>query len=303
MILITGGAGLVGSHFVEHLLANKHEDFVSPFRQELDVTAKTAVESYFLKHKPTVVVHYAAYTDVSGAEKERGNEKGLAWRINVLGTKNITEGCRLFKVYLIYLSTDHVFSGSKENPGPYREDDEVEDDESKVSWYGWTKIQGEKIIRRNLKKYAIVRIANPVRAKFEKKLDYVRKILFLFDQGQLPPLFDDQYLTLTNINTVSAVVYQLVNDKKQGVFHVSSTDLFTPFALAEYLLGKTRGRRNNVKKTSIEAFLKKYPSRYPQFGGLDTKKTQRQLGRRFLTWKETVDVLIREGKPATLFSP
>jgi dTDP-4-dehydrorhamnose reductase len=303
--LVTGSTGLVGSHFVRYFnLKSSEQRLLTPSEKELDITLPQAVRTSFNKFQPQIVVHFAAFTDVSVAEQERGNKQGFAWITNVEGTKNIVDACIANKSYLIHISTDVVFSGRKENPGPYEETVAIETDPDNLSWYGWTKAQAELIVSKDLPSAAIIRIANPVRSRFKNKLDYVRKIIYLYDKKKLYPMFTDQYLTLTFINEVSEVVTRLINSPKSGVYHVSSRDVFTPFELASYLLEKVRGVKNVVHKSSIEDYFRqtKNSARYPQYGGLKTEKTQKRFKIEFLSWQEVVDALINEGVTATLFS-
>ena len=50
----------------------------------------------------------------------RDSNKELAWKVNVDGTKNIVEATQKAGSFLIYISTDYVFSGEK---GCYVESD------------------------------------------------------------------------------------------------------------------------------------------------------------------------------------
>jgi len=302
-ILVTGSTGLVGSHFVEYFNSKpRAQSLLCPSEAELDVTLPRIVRKYFKKFQPQVVVHFAAFTDVNAAERERDNKQGLAWITNVEGTKNIIDACVSNKSYLIHISTDVVFSGRKEDPGPYSESAFLETNLDNLSWYGWTKVQAELIVSRRLSSATIIRIANPVRFQFKNKLDYVRKILYLYDEKKLYPMFTDQYLTLTFINEVSEVIARLVDSPRPGIYHVSSKNLFTPFELASYLLEKTRGVKNVVHKSLIEDYFRqiKNPARYPQHGGLKTEKTQKRLKIEFLSWQEVIDALINEGIVVTL---
>jgi len=297
-ILVTGSTGLVGSHFVEYFNLRPHIQYLlCPSEKELNITLPQAVKEYFKKFRPQIVIHFAAFTDVNAAEQERDNKKGAAWVINVEGTKNIVEACVSNKLYLIHISTDSVFSGRKENPGPYDEETSVEANSDNLSWYGWTKVQAESIVSKRLPSATIIRIANPVRSQFKNKLDYLRKIIYLNDQKKLYPMFADQYLTLTFINEVSEVITKLINNPKEGIYHVSSSDVFTPFELTCYLLKRIRGMTGTVGSASIGDFLKKTenPARYPQYGGLKTEKAQNNLKMKFLTWKEIIGALISEG--------
>lgn len=290
-ILVTGGNGLVGSHFIENY--NGALTMLSPGKEELDITDQKSVGSFFNLHKPDVIVHFAAFTDVSGAEKQRNNQKAPCWIVNVEGTANLIKAAG-DKSYFIHISTDVVFSGQKENPGPYEEDSPTPEDPNLLSWYGWTKKESEKLILNSLKKAAILRIANPVRAKYKIKLDYVRKILELYDTSRLYPMFHDQYLTLTYINEVTETLKVLLERKSSGVYHVSSTNVFTPYKLANLLIEKARGKKGVIKPISIETFLEANQPRYPKYGGLKVEKTQKLLALKFRKWEETIQILARQ---------
>ena len=248
-LLITGGNGLVGSHFVENYSGAL--TILSPDKEQLDITDQKSVENFFRLYKPSAVIHFAAFTDVSGAEKHRDNKAAPCWIVNVEGTVNLVKMAARYHTYFIYISTDVVFSGKKNNPGPYEENLPPETDSNLLSWYGWTKREAEKLVTDNLKNVAILRIANPIRAIYNSKLDYVHKILNLFDTGKLYPMFNDQYLTLTYINEVTQTLKILLEQRVQGIYHVSSTNVFTPYELADLFLEKIRRKKNVVKPISI----------------------------------------------------
>ena len=288
-LLVTGANGLVGSHFVE----NYNGTLLCPSREELNITIERSIEHFFKLNKPEAIIHFAAFTDVSEAEKERNNKKAPCWIINVEGTANLVRAIS-YQPYFIYISTDVVFSGSKDNPGPYGEDHPVEENPNLLSWYGWTKAEAEKIVVNNLRNGTVVRIANPVRANYALKLDYVRKILQVFDNKELYPMFNDQYLTLTYINDVTKSLKILLEKQLSGIYHISSNNIFTPFKLANYLIEKARGKKDKVQPISIENFLKENPSRYPHYGGLKVQKTQQILNLKFRNWEEVIDILAKQ---------
>ncbi len=293
-ILITGSKGLVGSHFVENY--NGTLIILSPDREELDITNERSVENFFKLNEPDVVINFAAFTNVSEAEKQRNNKNGPCWITNVEGTAYLVKSVLLNQIYFIHISTDVVFSGGKENPGPYDEDSPTEENPNFLSWYGWTKKQAEKLVTDNLKNAAILRIANPVRAKYQNKLDYVHKILDLYDKNELYPFFDDQYLTLTYINEVTETLKVLLANKFSGIYHVSSTNIFTPYKIANLLIEKARDKKALIKPISIENFLKDNKSRYPQYGGLKVEKTQTKLNLKFMKWEEVIAILAKQLK-------
>ena len=294
-ILITGGNGLVGSHFIENFDTGSKDNHIilSPTREELNITDEKSVENFFKLHKPDATVHFAAFTDVSEAEKERNNKKAPCWIINVEGTANLIRSAS-YQPYFIQVSTDVVFSGRKEKPGPYEEDYPTEENPNLLSWYGWTKKEAEKLVTNHLKNAAILRIANPVRAKYGGKLDYVHKILKLFDTDKMYPMFNDQYLTLTYVNEVTEALKILLERQMSGIYHVSSANVFTPYKLVSLLIEKGRGKKGVIKPISIENFLKDNQSRYPQYGGLKVEKTQKTLNLKFMRWEETISLLAKQ---------
>ena len=291
-ILVTGSNGLVGSHFVENYVSSKNLIILSPTQDELDITDKKSLEKFFKLHTPEVIIHFAAFTDVAVAEEQRNNKNAPCWTVNVEGTANLIKTIN-YQPYFIYISTDVVFSGKKDNPGPYSEDDSPEENLDFLSWYGWTKKEAEKLVMNNLKNAAILRISNPSRTKYTPKPDYVRKILKLYDKRKLYPMFNNQYLTLTYINEVTETLKALLAKRSTGIFHTSSVNVFTPYKLSNYLIEKARGIKNAVKPISIESFLKDSPIRYPQYGGLKVEKTQKILNLKFLKWEETIEILAK----------
>lgn len=296
-ILLTGASGLIGSHIKENLEQHNFAKILAPTSQDFNVTSPESVNSYFNNHLPKIVIHSAAFTDVTGGELQRNDKNGTAWKINVEGTQNIVDVCKKNDVKLIHISTDVIFSGREDDKGPYTESHQPETNPDMISWYGWTKSVAERAVIQELASSAIVRISNPTRAAYDRKLDYVRKIVAAYDLKKPVRLFDDQHLTLTYVNDVSEAVFQIIQKDLQGIFHVSSANLFTPYELAEYTLDKARNVNGIVQRSSIEEFLKQpgNASRYPQYGGLKVQESQTKLGMQFKTWQEIINSLIKEG--------
>ena len=120
-ILVTGGAGFIGSHIVDHYLSAGHEvsvvdDLSSGFRHnlpagvplyEVDIRCNQLVE-VFEAVRPEVVNHQAARANV-----RESFEKPLLYSdVNVFGSVNVLECCRRFGVRkLIYASTGGAVYG------------------------------------------------------------------------------------------------------------------------------------------------------------------------------------------------
>ena len=295
-IYVTGSRGMVGSRFLE--LLPKGYAVVAPEVDRLDITDKVAVDAFFEKEMPDVVVHFAAYTNVGEGENQRDNKDGDAWKINVLGSKNLAEASKKTSAHFIHISTDYVFSGMADDPGPYAEDHKPEADDKRLTWYGFTKAEAEREVTKILgENFTIVRLIYPVRSKFDVKPDYLRKPLSLFDQGKLYPMFTDQQVSITFIDEACAAINKIIEGRKYGIFHACTSDTGSPHALVSYLIEKARGVKDAVKPSSLDEFLKTVdnPVRYPKFGGLKVEKTEEALGVKFSPWKRVIDTLIEQG--------
>lgn len=110
-ILLIGGSGRLGRELCALL-----PGIIAPPRAELDVTRPETIEQALNKYQPAILVHAAAYTDVSAAERERE----LCWTTNVTGTRHVVRAVMARPITLVYISTDYVFEGST---GGYREED------------------------------------------------------------------------------------------------------------------------------------------------------------------------------------
>ncbi|QLG11511.1 NAD(P)-dependent oxidoreductase [Deinococcus sp. D7000] len=131
-ILLTGGGGRLGTE-----LRSLLPSIVSPSSQDLDVTNPDQVQDVVRREAPQVIVHAAAYTNVSGAEQEHGK----CWAVNVEGTRHIAKASNLVGAKLVHISTDYVFSGES---GNYREEDTPG---PVVNFYALSKLVAEEAAR------------------------------------------------------------------------------------------------------------------------------------------------------------
>ena len=148
-ILITGCEGQLGNEI--RLLQSQHEKhvFFNTDVAELDITDQQAVERYVDEHEIDGVVNCAAYTAVDRAE----SDKERATAINTLAPTFLAAAIERRGGWLIHVSTDYVFDGTKHLP--YVETDTP----CPEGVYGSTKLAGAFGATKFCKRTVIVRTA------------------------------------------------------------------------------------------------------------------------------------------------
>lgn len=272
-ILGTGLSGLVGSRIVE-LLKDNYE-FES---SKEDIIDEKRIEDAIISSSADIILHLAAKTDVDGCEKDKiFGEEGKAWKINVVGTKNIADACSQSSKRLIYISTDFVFDGEKSES--YTEEDQA----GPINWYGKTKYEGELVVQRSVSKWLILRIAFPYRANFEKK-DFVRKIIDLLKEGKEIKAITDQKFTPTFIDDIAFALDVLIKKEVFGILHVVGDQFLTPYEAAKIIAREFNLDSSLIGETIREEYFKKRAQR-PFNLSLSNAKIER-LGIKMRTFEE-----------------
>lgn len=247
-IIGTGLSGLVGSRIVELLSPRFLFEDLS-LDTGLDITNEKAVRERIGQSRAPWVFHFAAKTDVDGAQKERAlGTKSSTWIVNVIATQHVVSVCRETGKRLLYISTDFVFDGTSLE---YREDAMP----NPQGWYAVTKYEGEKRVAALGEKSLIIRIANPYR-KGGSKLDFARKIIDMLTRGQSVAAPIDQLFVPTLIDDIGAAIEVLINNNASGIYHVVGSQGLSPYDAAKKIAASYDLDASLVRETSFEEYFR-----------------------------------------------
>ncbi len=161
-VLVTGGAGYIGSHTVKELLlkgykvvvldnlSSGHRENVKTEFEQGDLQDVNSLDAIFSKHNITSVIHFAGHirVDESVKEPKKYFDNNVVGSVNLFNTM-LQHGVKR----LVYSSSAAVYGNPKKIP--IKEDDECEP----TNPYGETKLMVEKIVRNYGKVHGLSAVA------------------------------------------------------------------------------------------------------------------------------------------------
>ena len=144
-IILFGSSGQLGLSFMKKV--PQKLEIITPLRSEIDLGIENDIETFIAQHNPKIILNFAAYTDVDGAE----THQKLAFNINATAPSIISRCAKKYGAVFLHISTDYVYHDLKNQY--LFEDSEIKP----KNIYGKSKALGEKLIKENCKKFIILR--------------------------------------------------------------------------------------------------------------------------------------------------
>lgn len=206
-IFLTGAEGQLGKACQQVFAAD--ELFLAN-RENCDITDEEAVHQAAIQFQPEVIIHAAAFTDVSGAETKTAD----CYEVNVVGTFQVATAAAEVGAYLVALSTDFVFDGTAD--GPVAETVTP----NPLNVYGRSKLIGEWIVRDVVRESLIVRTSGV----FGEGKNFVRTMLKLAETKSEISVVANQWTKPTYTVDLAQALQQIITQRPTGILHVAASD-------------------------------------------------------------------------------
>ena len=230
-VVVTGGAGFVGSHVVDALvargddvvvvdsLATGKRENVSEGAELHERDIREPLGDLFDEVRPEAVFHLAAQADVRVSVEKPAYDAD----VNVLGTLQVLEAARPHGAQVVFSSTGGAIYGECEEPAPETAPREP------ISPYGTAKLAGEEYLRTYNRLYGTTHVSLRYGNVYGPRQDphgeagVVAIFLGAIDRGDQPRIFGDGLQTRDYVyvgDVARATVSSL--GQRGGIFNVGT---------------------------------------------------------------------------------
>ncbi len=285
-VLVTGGKGQLALCIKDAQKNVEGYHFIYVDSDELDITNKQLVFSFFENQKLDFCINCAAYTAVDKAE----SEFEIAKKINEEGVNYVAEACQKHDVTLIHISTDFVFDGN--NSKHYSEDDIP----SPLSIYGETKLKGEQaLINTGIEKYFIIR-TSWLYSEFGN--NFLKTMLRLGNEREELSVVCDQIGTPTYAGDLAKTIMHTIESSNDsyGLYHYSNEGVASWYDFAKAIFDE-----NNLEINLLPIKTEAYPTpaKRPAFSVMDKSKIKETLQITIPYWRDSLKKAMNKIKKLT----
>lgn len=275
-VFISGADGALGKEMA-FVLRREKIKFLPTDIKQLDITDFKKTSKVLLDYRPSVILHFAAVSDVDGCESDRDT----AYRVNALSTLGLAVIARRIGAKMLYTSTNFVFSGDTDSA--YSEDSRP----NPINEYGMTKLFGENYVKDICDRYFIVRTSwlFGINAK-----TFISKFLSTERKPGSINVICDQFGSLTYIPHLADAILQIMKSDAYGMYHIVNGGVasWLDFVLRAK---KIMRFRTTIRPVKIEELH--LPARRPRFAPLSSSHYEFLFSCSMKSWEDALTDYIK----------
>lgn len=277
-LLITGAAGRLGS-VLTTLLQAEHQ-VIGTDMHDLDITDFAATRAFIRQHKPEVILHSAAWTDVDACARDPQR----AILINGYGAQNVAVAAADIGAAILYISSNEVFDGNSRHL--YYEYDRCQP----INPYGYSKWIGEQAVAQVNPRHYIVRtswlFAHGGR-------NFIQAILGAARANKPLKIVIDEVANPTYTDDLAAAVAALIATERYGTYHLVNEGAVSRYEFGRYALAQAGFAQIPITRITHSEWQR--PSTPPLYAGLGNLAAA-SIGITLRPWQAAVDAFLqREG--------
>lgn len=240
-IFLLGASGRLGSHWLPELkkfsivISHQHKQFIKSKKKKINLLNFKKISQFCSVNNISIIINCTGYTNLEKCEKHKENAIIINYKI----VKNITDVCLKNNIKLIHISTDHLFDGKKKF---YTEKSKMKP----VNMYAKTKIMAENYIKKNLKKFLILRTNFFLNSKGKNTfLDFIIKKL---KEGNKIYCWDNIFFSPLHVLNLIKLSNFLILNKKVGIFNLSCNQSLSKYEFAVKIAKYLKFDTNLIEK-------------------------------------------------------
>ena len=256
-LIIIGSNGMLGQELVKVFKDDKNYQVIAWTRRDLDITCKSEVIKKIGAVKPDIIINAAAYNAVDKCEQSK-KEFELAKKINGFAPGFLAKAAKKNKAIFVHYSTDYVFNGAPVLNG-FNENSKP----NPINKYGQTKLLGEIEVKKNIRKYYIIRLSwlfGKSALSKNAKQSFFNIMFKLGKKNNVVKVTDDEIGCFTYAPDLAQKTKEIIDNKKSyGIYHITNNGICNRYeAVVElYKQAKLKVKVIPVKSDEFPAIAKR----------------------------------------------